>query len=150
MKRVVATVVSAIAFTASGVSPAQARSGYAPETKLEFKARTSSISWQWASILDSYTGGAYNIGYVNQLWPHAPHGTRRRVALKAAVHAHIPVRLLLGIWGAESSFGKANCHFGLTGWFPRTGTSGSFDRDARLAAGLLDHLYRSRWGHRAL
>jgi hypothetical protein len=144
------TLLLAVVFALTGAAPADARSGFAPETKLELKARTTPISWRWAPILDEYTGGSYNIGYVNQLWPHAPHGTRRRVAFRAAVQAHIPVRLLLGIWGAESSFGRAASHFGLTGWFPGRGTSGSFDRDAVLAAGLLDHLYRSRWGRRAL
>jgi len=140
----------AVVFALTGSADAQARSGFAPETRLEFKVRTAPISWRWAPILDEYTGCSYNISYVNQLWPHAPHGTRRHVALQAAVQAHIPLRLLLGIWGAESSFGRAASHFGLTGWFPGRGTSGSFNRDAVLAAGLLDRLYRSRWGRRAL
>jgi len=150
VKLLAAILISFTAFSASSVSSAQARSGFAPESKLEFKVRTAPISWRWAPILDEYTGGSYNILYVNQLWPHAPHGTRRHVALRAAVQAHISLRLLLGIWGAESSFGRAASHFGLTGWFPGRGTSGSFNRDAVLAAGLLDRLYRSRWGHRAL
>jgi len=140
----------AVVFALTGPVQADARSGFAPETRLEFKVRTAPISWRWAPILDEYTGGSYQISYVNQLWPHAPHGTRRHVALRAAVQAHIPLRLLLGIWGAESSFGRAASHFGLTGWFPGRGTSGSFNRDAVLAAGLLDRLYKSRWGRRAL
>jgi hypothetical protein len=83
------------------------------------------------------------------LWPAAPHGRRRQIVLDAAVHHHVPLRLLLGVWGAESGFGRYACHFGLTGYFPGRGTSGSFRRDAHLAADLFDRLYRSRYGRRA-
>lgn len=112
-------------------------------------ARTSPVSYRWESILNLYTGGSYGVGHVNSLWPAAPRGARRQVVLGAAVHHHVPFRLLLGVWGAESSFGRYACHFGLTGYFPGRGTSGDFRRDAHLAADLFDRLYRNRYGRRA-
>ena len=112
-------------------------------------ARTLPVTSRWESILNTYTGGNYGVGHVNSLWPAAPRGRRRQVVLGAAVHHHVPFRLLLGVWGAESSFGRYACHFGLTGYFPGRGTSGDFRRDAHLAADLFDRLYRNRYGRRA-
>ena len=120
-----------------------------PETRLQHIARTANVGDRWQPILDEYTGGNYGTSLVNQLWPQAPHGKRRAIILGAAIHHHVPVRLLLGIWGAESTFGKAACNFGLTGYFPGRGTSGNLTRDAHMAANLLDHLYRNRYNRRA-
>ena len=121
-----------------------------PESPLTFRARTARISDNWNGPLNAYTGGSYGVSLANQLWPSAPHGLRRQIVLGAAVHHHVPFRLLLGIWGAESSFGKAACNFGLTGNYPGRGTSGNFRKDAHMAADILDRLYRSRYGRRAL
>jgi len=112
-------------------------------------ARTTSVTFRWEPILAEYTGGSYGVDHVNNLWRSAPHDHRRQIVLGAAVHHHVPLRLLLGVWGAESSFGRYACHFGLTGWFPGRGTSGDFRRDAHLAADLFDRLYRSRYDRRA-
>lgn len=121
-----------------------------PEQTLTYKARTASVGYRWAGPLNAYTGGSYSTGHVNQLWPSAPRGKRRQIVLGAAVHHHVPFRLLLGIWGAESGFGRYACHFGLTGYFPGVGTSGNFRKDAHMAADILDRLYRNRYGRRAL
>ena len=117
---------------------------------LTYKARMTRVDWRWAPILDAYTGGSYSVDHVNALWPSAPRGKRRQIVLGAAVHHHVPLRLLLGIWGAESGFGRYACHFGLTGYFPGTGTSGDFRKDAHLAADILDRLYRNRYGRHAI
>jgi len=121
-----------------------------PESTLTYKARTATVSSRWAGILDAYTGGSYSVGMVNQMWQRAPKGKRRQIILGAAVHHHVPFRLLLGIWGVESGFGRYACHFGLTGNYPGRGTSGNFRKDAHMAADILDRLYRNRYKRRAI
>lgn len=144
-------VIAVLAIDLMCVKAAQGKPrAHIPETRLQHKARTASISSRWQPILDAYTGGSYGISLVNQLWPRAPRGKRRTIILGAAVHHHVPVRLLLGIWGAESTYGQAACNFGLTGYFPGRGTSGSLTRDAHMAADLLDRLYRNRYNRRAI
>ena len=120
-----------------------------PATRVARLARTAPVTYRWEAVLNSYTGGSYGVGHVNALWPSAPRGRRRQIVFGAAVHHHVPLRLLLGIWGAESGFGRYACHFGLTGYFPGTGTSGNFRKDAHLAADILDRLYRNRYNRRA-
>jgi hypothetical protein len=149
--KLVVCVLIVISLDAVCVKAAAGRPvAHTPEHKVVSKARTASVSWKWEPILEAYTGGNYGVGHVNSLWPMAPHGKRRQIVLRAAVHHHVPLRLLLGIWGAESTFGHYACHFGLTGYFPGTGTSGDFRRDAHLAAALLDRLYRIRYHHHAI
>jgi hypothetical protein len=121
-----------------------------PEHTLTYKARTASVGYQWTGVLDAFTGGSYSVGMVNQMWKRAPKGKRRQIILGAAVHHHVPFRLLLGIWGVESGFGRYACHFGLTGNYPGRGTSGNFRKDAHMAADILDRLYRSRYKRRAI
>lgn len=121
-----------------------------PESRQHLRARTAVVDWHWTGPLSDYTGNSYSTGLVNQLWPHAPHGKRRNIVLEAAIRYRVPFRLLLGVWGAESSFGKARSHFGLTGYFPGRGTSGNFRRDAMLSAQLFDRLYRGRYHHHSL
>lgn len=115
-----------------------------------WKVRSAPVTWQWNCPLGQYTGGHYYIGHVNRLWPYAPRGPRRGIILAESMRHRVPFRLMLGVWGAESSFGRAWSHFGLTGYFPGRGTSGSFSRDAYLAARLLDKLYRGCHGRRSL
>ena len=144
-------IIAVLAIDLICVKAAQGKAiAHIPETRLQHKARTASISSRWQPILDAYTGSSYGISLVNQLWPRAPKGKRRNIILGAAVHHHVPFRLLLGIWGAESSYGQAASHFGLTGYFPGRGTSGNFTRDAHMAADLLDRLYRNRYHRRSL
>jgi len=117
---------------------------------LEHRVRVAPVGPSWGPVLSTYTGGYYSTGLVNQLWPKAPKGPRRGIILEACIRHRVPWRLLLGVWGAESTFGRAQSHFGLTGYFPGRGTSGSFSRDADLAAGLFARLYRARHGRSAL
>jgi hypothetical protein len=123
-----------------------------PEARARYvlKIRTASVGSRWDGPLGGYTGGSYYSGHVNQLWPSAPRGKRRQIILDAAAHHHVPFRLLLGIWGAESGFGRYACHFGLTGNYPGRGTSGNFRKDAHMAADILDRLYRSRYNRPAI
>lgn len=121
-----------------------------PEHTYTLKVRMAKVDWKWAGPLNAYTGGSYSTGHVNQLWQMAPRGKRRGIVLAAAVRYHVPFRLLLGVWGAESGFGRYACHFGLTGYFPGTGTSGNFARDARLAARLFARLYWAQWHKRSV
>lgn len=132
------------------VKAANARPARTPEQTLTHKARMARVDSRWAPILNAYTGGSYSTGHVNQLWPSAPRGKRRQIILGAAVHHHVPLRLLLGIWGAESGFGRYACHFGLTGNYPGRGTSGDFRKDAHMAADILDRLYRNRYKRHAI
>ena len=144
--RTLAVVIVALAVPSFAV----ARPAHAPETRLEFKVRTAPVTSAWNCPLGHYTGGGYYTGWVNQLWPSAPHGARRQVIQLEAVRHRVPLRLMLGVWGAESSFGRAASHFGLTAWFPGRGTSGNFAYDAHLAAKLLDRLFRGCHGRHSL
>ena len=146
MRLVLAVLVVALAVPAS----AQARTARLPESSLHYRVRTAPVSRSWNPVMWTYTGGYYGVDHVNRLWPRAPRGPRRDIVLLEAVRHRVPFRLLLGVWGAESSFGRAASHFGLTGYFPGRGTSGSFAWDAHLAAQLLNRLYRGRYGRHSL
>ena len=130
--------------------PATAKPAHVPRAPLEHRVRTAPVDAKWGPVLWTYTGGYYSTGHVNQLWPKAPRGPRRGIILEACIRHRVPWRLLLGVWGAESTWGRAASHFGLTGYFPGRGTSGSFSRDADLAAALFNRLYRARYGRSAL
>ena len=106
------------------------------------RVRTAPVGWAWDSILNLYTGGSYSVQHVNSLWQRAP---RNWTVLAAAVHYHLPYRLLLGVWGAESGWGQAWNHFGLIG--PATG---DLRHDAFYSARLFDRFYRSKYGHPAV
>lgn len=143
----VVLVLDLVTVKAANAYPARTPEAHAQ--KIARVARTIPVGSQWEGVLNSYTGGSYGVDRVNSLWPLAPRGKRRRTVLGAAIHHHVPFRLLLGVWGAESGFGRYACFFGLTGYFPGTGTSGDFWKDAHLAADLFDRLYRAQYGHRA-
>ena len=129
---------------------AHSKPAHAPHKPFSAVVRSAPVGPSWNCALGQYTGGYYYTGHVNSLWPYAPHGSRRGVVLKEAIRHRVPFRLLLGVWGAESSFGRAASHFGLTGYFPGRGTSGDFAYDAHLAAQLLDRLYRGCYGRHSL
>jgi len=106
------------------------------------RVRRAAVGEEWAQILNLYTGGSYSTDHVNSLWQGAPRST---VVLAAAVHYHLPYRLLLGVWGAESGWGQAWNNFGLIG--PATG---ELRHDAFYAARLFDKFYRQQYGRRAV
>lgn len=114
----------------------------ATATPYEDRIRTAPVDSRYSRALSIYTGGSYGIQSVNQLWPRFPKHQRaqRSAMLKAAKHYGLPLRLLMGVYGMESGFGRFRCYFGLTGYFPRTGTSGSFSRDAMLSGGIFRRL----------
>ena len=145
-----AAVMFAFAVALLVAQPATAKPAHVPKPPLVQLVRNAPVDAKWAPVLWTYTGGYYSTGHVNQLWPKAPRGPRRGIILEACIRHLVPWRLLLGVWGAESSFGRAASHFGLTGYFPGRGTSGSFSRDADLAAALFNRLYRARYGRSAL
>ena len=145
-----AAVMFAFAVALLVAQPATAKPAHVPKPPLVQLVRNAPVDAKWAPVLWTYTGGYYSTGHVNQLWPKAPRGPRRGIILEACIRHRVPWRLLLGVWGAESSFGRAASHFGLTGYFPGRGTSGSFSRDADLAAALFNRLYRARYGRSAL
>lgn len=137
--------IKAVIIMAALAQPA----AYKPITIYD-KARVAPVTYEWQRPLNTYTGGSYGVGTVNSLWRRAPRGNRRDVVLQMAAKHRVPARLMLGIWGIESGFGRYACHFGLVGYFPRTGTSGNFNRDADLAGGILRRLYRSTYGRDAI
>lgn len=144
--KALAVLVAALAVA----QPATAKQGHAPHRPFSLVVRSAPVGPSWGPVLGDYTGGYYSTGLVNQLYQRAPHGPRRGIILLEAIRHRVPFRLLLGVWGAESSFGRATSHFGLTGYFPGIGSSGSFATDAHLAARLFARLYRSRYGRSAL
>ena len=122
-----------------------------PESiRLERTVRSAPISSKWESVVRLYSGSNYGVAHLNNLWSYCPKGPRRGIMLREAIAYRIPWRLLLAVYGAESSYGRASSYFGLTGYFPGRGTSGSFARDAHLAAALWSRLYRNRYGRSAL
>jgi len=122
-----------------------------PESvRLEQIVRSAPIGFKWEAVVRLYSGSNYGTEYLNRLWRFCPRGRRREIMLREAVKNRIPFRLLLAVYGAESSYGRAASYFGLTGYFPGRGTSGSFARDASLSAALWSRLYRSRYGRFAL
>lgn len=154
MKRKTAiTALVGLTLMALGLLTATRANGQAiahlPESKqarLTKQVRTASISARWAPIVALYTDNNYGLALINQLAPHAPHGSRRGTILNACVKYHVPLRLLLGIWGAESTWGRGGTnHFGLIG-----PAIGNLKHDANYAARLLSRLYRNRYHRNAL
>lgn len=99
-------------------------------------------SSSWNAILEKYSNKEYGQKghgtaqqYVEGLAAQNSGGGSRRATVEADAKKYgIPFNILWGIYGAESSFGKAKSNFGLTGQFPGTGTSGNFGTDARMSA----------------
>ena len=92
----------------------------------------------WNAVLKAYSGGSYGLSHVLGLAGEHPGGGAHsgdRATVEADAKKYgVPFNVLWGIYGAESSFGKAASNFGLTGQFPGTGTSGNFATDARMSA----------------
>lgn len=124
--------------TVAALSTAQS----ATASTYEDRIRTAPVTWAYSSALAAYTGNSYSVDTVNQLWPRFPRRqtSQRAAMLKAARKYGVPLRLLMGVYGMESGFGAYRCYFGLTGYFPGTGTSGSFSHDAMLSAGIFRRL----------
>jgi hypothetical protein len=99
---------------------------------------TTSSGSMWNAVLEKYSGGSYGLSHVEQLAGEHPGGGAHPgdlAMVKADAKKYgIPWGVLWGIYGAESSFGKAASSFGLTSQFPGTGTSGNFGTDARMSA----------------
>lgn len=145
--RIILCVLIVVCLDAVTIKAADART---PAQEYSHRVAIAPVQSDWQGPLTIYTGSSYGTRLVNQLWPHAPGGHQRWIVFAASVRYHVPLRLMLGVWGAESGFGRAACHFGLTGYFPGRGTSGVFWRDAFLAAALMDRLYRSQYHHPAV
>jgi hypothetical protein len=122
--------------------PAQVASASKRPT-LESKVRKAPVTQAWEPILQYYTGGYYGVSHVNSLWPYAPRGKRCQPVLDAAVRYRIPYKLLLGVWGAESGWGRGGSnYFGLIG-----PANGNLRHDAFYAAKLFNKFYHS-WYHK--
>jgi hypothetical protein len=110
--------------------------GASPATQMA--AYNGGASGGWNAVLQKYSHGSYGLSHVEQLAGEHP-GAGAHPGDRATVEADarkygIPFNVLWGIYGAESSFGKAKSNFGLTGQYPGTGTSGNFGTDARTSA----------------
>jgi hypothetical protein len=110
-------------------------------------AYTGGSSSAWNAVLEKYSGNSYGLSHVEQLAGEHPGGgahpgDRKTVEADAKKYG-IPFKILWGIYGAESSFGKAASNFGLTGQYPGAGTSGNFGTDARVSAEDLRNLLKS-------
>lgn len=114
-----------------------------------------SASSGWNSILEKYSGDEYGhkgygsaSQYVAMLaGQNKGGGAQRRTVEADAKKYGIPFNVLWGIYGAESSFGKAASNFGLTGQYPGIGTSGNFNTDARTSAQDLANLAKQMHLH---
>ena len=100
------------------------------------RVKKAPVTESWAGAVNTYTGGSYGLDHIRELMNGGPRGKRRQPVLDAAVHYHIPFKLLIGIWGAESGWGQAWNNFGLIG--PATG---ELRHDAFVAAKILRNLY---------
>ena len=109
----------------------------------EYKVRTAPVSYNWQPILDYYTGSYYGVEQVNLLWRHAP---RNKDVLDACKRWHVPYRLLLGVWGQESGYGRGGSNnFGLIGI-----TLGTFRHQAFYSAHLFSKFYYNTYHRRAV
>jgi hypothetical protein len=132
--------------TTGGSTPSASGPGTIPVSNV-----TGTPSSAWNTVLGKYSGGSYGLSHVEQLAGEHPGGgahpgDRRTVEADAKKYG-VPFNVLWGIYGAESSFGKAASSFGLTGQFPGTGTSGNFSTDARMSAEDLAHLVKEMHLH---
>jgi hypothetical protein len=125
-------VMAAFLSKGGGTTPMSAGAG------TQLASYSGSASGGWNSVLEKYSGNSYGLSHVEQLageqsggGAHA--GDRATVEADAKKYG-IPFNVLWGVYGAESSFGKAKSNFGLTGQYPGTGTSGNFGTDARMSA----------------
>ena len=109
------------------------------------KIKKAPVTEAWSPIIIYYTGGSYGLDHLRLHMNGGPRGRVRQPILDAAVHYHIPFKLLIGVWGAESGWGSAWNNFGLIG--PATG---GLRHDAFYAARLFSKFYRSRYGHNAV
>lgn len=105
----------------------------------------------WNEVLHKYSGGGYGASWVHRLAGEHPgggaHPHDRAIVEADAKKYGVPFDVLWGVYGAESSFGKAPSSFGLTGQYGASGTSGNFNTDARVAAQDLQHLMRQMGDH---
>lgn len=94
-----------------------------------------------------------NVGYLLHLYKDAPQTGKykndRKIIERISEEMNVPFPLMWATYGAESSWGdpSAKQYFGLTGLYP-SGTSGSFEKDARIAAQTWARLYRQTRGPR--
>lgn len=128
--------------TTGGSTPSGSGPGTIPVSNV-----SGAPSSAWNTVLGKYSGGSYGLFHVEQLAGEHPGGgahpgDRKTVEADAKKYG-IPFNILWGIYGAESSFGKAASNFGLTGQFPGTGTSGNFGTDARMSAEDLANLIKA-------
>lgn len=118
----------------------------AKKPTLEQKVRKAPVTYAWEPILQYYTGNYYGVSHVNSLWPYAPRGKRCQPVLDAAVRYRIPYKLLLGVWGAESGWGRGGSnYFGLIG-----PANGDLRHDAFYAAKLFSKFYKNRYHRNAI
>lgn len=109
------------------------------------RIKQAPVTDAWEPVLQFYTGNYYGVDHVRSLMYGGPRGKRRQPVLDAAIKYHVPFKLLIGVWGAESGWGQAWNNFGLIG--PATG---GLRHDAFYAARLFSKFYRSRYGHDAV
>lgn len=109
------------------------------------RIKQAPVTEAWSPIVTYYTGGSYGVGFLRSMSNGGPRGKRRQAVLDAAVHYHIPFKLLIGVWGVESGYGAAWNHFGLIG-----PANGNLRHDAMISARLFSKMYRSRYGHNAV
>ena len=100
------------------------------------RIKKAPVTESWAGAVNTYTGGIYGLDHLRLHQNGGPRGKRRQPILDAAVHYHIPFKLLIGIWGAESGWGAAWNNFGLIG-----PANGNLRHDAFIAAKILRNLY---------
>jgi len=139
IKYILAVLVS-LALIPTGLANA------AKKPTLEQKVRKAPVTQAWEPIFNYYTGGYYGVSHVNSMWPYAPRGKKCQPVLDAAVRYRIPYKLLLGVWGAESGWGRGGSnYFGLIG-----AASGDLRTDAFYSAKLFSKFYWNRYHRHAV
>lgn len=111
------------------------------------------ISRKWAQPVTFYADDPeLDIWTLNEAWPQIrQRGHRFAILLSAATRNRIPYPVLTGVYAVYSGLGHfSDDWFGLNENAGPPRSTGSFRRDANLAAKELSHLYRILWKTNAL
>lgn len=123
-------------FIAAALAPAHVATAQTKRQAYIQRVEKAPVTDSWARAVNTYTGGSYGLGLLRSMSNGVSSKKRRQPVLDAAVRYHIPLKLLIGIWGVESGYGQAWNHFGLIG-----PANGNLRHDAFIAARILRNLY---------
>lgn len=110
------------------------------------------VSDKWAVPIIAYADSdQIDVWTLNEAWPQIPRrGHRFRTLVSAANRNRVPYSVLAGVYAVYSGLGHFSDWFGLSEIAGPPRSTGSFRRDANLAAKELRRLYRMLWNTDAL